>query len=738
MPKPIVHLVCNAHLDPVWQWEWEEGASEAISTFRTAADLCEEFGGFIFNHNEVILYKWVEAYEPTLFKRIQRLVKEGKWHIMGGWYLQPDCNMPSGEGFVRQILVGREYFKSKFNKRPTTAINFDPFGHTRGLVQILSKSGYDSYIHCRPNKYEDPQKEDNYIWIGYDGSEIICTRPPLFYNSPLGKAGEKLNKHISETPEIGVSMMLWGLGNHGGGPSRKDIRDVDKIIKKEKNWDIRHSTPEAHFEDLNKKKDKLIRWEKDMNPWAVGCYTTMILVKQGFRKLENEMFMVEKMASAAASQGLMKYPHDQFKEAEEDLLWTAFHDVLPGSSTEPVEQHTINKVGHGLEILGKIRAHAFFCLANGQAKAKLETFPIFVFNPHPWEIEILVTAEFNLPDIIMCKDTFWLPTLKQNGKNIPIQAERPHSNMPMDWRKRVCFKAKLKPGIMNRYDIQLTRIPIRPTFSLKVKNNEMRIKHKNIDWSINSKTGLISHLKVNGKNLLEKNAFKALIIADNPDPWGMTVDRFDKVLGHFRLLSKTKSAEFSGVSVKKLNAIRIIEDGPVRTVVEIVYGYKDSFLVLTWKLPKVGTEIELETRVYWNEKDKILKLAIPTKLKDPAYHGEVAYGQDTLSSTGQEAVAQKWSAAVSKKDDIAISMINNGTYGSSFEKGEMRISLLRSPAYTAHPIQDWPIVPNDSFRPRIDQGERVFKFWFNAGSAKDRLKALPREALVHNEVPMTQ
>ena len=107
MSKKTIHLLCNAHIDPVWLWEWEEGAAAAISTFRTAADLCEEFDGFIFNHNEVTLYQWVEEYEPALFERIRRLVRQGRWHIMGGWYLQPDCNMPSGEAMVRQILQTR-------------------------------------------------------------------------------------------------------------------------------------------------------------------------------------------------------------------------------------------------------------------------------------------------------------------------------------------------------------------------------------------------------------------------------------------------------------------------------------------------------------------------------------------------------------------------------------------------------------------------------------------------------
>ncbi|MCX5759100.1 MAG: hypothetical protein NTU83_11445 [Candidatus Hydrogenedentes bacterium] len=120
-----LHLICNAHLDPVWLWEWEEGAAEALSTFRTAADLCEEFEEFVFNHNEVTLYKYVEEYEPALFARIQKLVAAGRWHVMGGWYLQPDCNMPCGESFVRQILIGKAYFKEKFGVEPTTAINFD-------------------------------------------------------------------------------------------------------------------------------------------------------------------------------------------------------------------------------------------------------------------------------------------------------------------------------------------------------------------------------------------------------------------------------------------------------------------------------------------------------------------------------------------------------------------------------------------------------------------------------------
>ena len=187
-------LICNAHLDPVWQWEWEEGAAEALSTFRIAAKFCEEYDGFVFCHNEALLYQWVEAYEPELFTRIQKLVKQKKWHIMGGWYLQPDCNMPSGEGFVRQILTGKKYFLEKFGVSPSTAVNVDPFGHSRGLVQIMKKCGYNGYLFMRPGDGDRYIKlpADEFKWIGYDASEIIAVRIDGSYNSSRGCAAKKV------------------------------------------------------------------------------------------------------------------------------------------------------------------------------------------------------------------------------------------------------------------------------------------------------------------------------------------------------------------------------------------------------------------------------------------------------------------------------------------------------------------------------------------------------------------
>ena len=137
--KKKVHLICNAHIDSIWQWGWQEGASSALSTFQSAANLLEDFD-YVFNHNESILYEDIEKYAPSLNKTMKEWHKKGKWEPMGGWFLQPDVLLPQGESIVRQIQNGKIYFLREYGQMPKTAVNFDSFGHSRGLVQIIKRT----------------------------------------------------------------------------------------------------------------------------------------------------------------------------------------------------------------------------------------------------------------------------------------------------------------------------------------------------------------------------------------------------------------------------------------------------------------------------------------------------------------------------------------------------------------------------------------------------------------------
>jgi alpha-mannosidase len=175
-------------------------------------------------------------------------------------------------------------------------------------------------------------------------------------------------------------------------------------------------------------------------------------------------------------------------------------------------------------------------------------------------------------------------------------------------------------------------------------------------------------------------------------------------------------------------------------VVEAVFVWGQSLLIQRYKLPKTGAEVEIEVRVQWAEKDKCLKLSVPTALGAGAeFLGQVACGLERLPANGDEAVAQKW-LAVAEPDrarGMALTVVNDGSYGSDFAKGELRLTLLRSPAYSAHPLKDRPVLPTDRFTPRQEQGERLFRFWVSGGRAAARLASVDSEALAHNEKPMT-
>lgn len=727
-----IHLVCNAHIDPVWQWEWEEGVAAAISTFRTAAMLCEEFDSLIFNHNEAMLYQWVEEYEPELFKKIQELAGLGRWHIIGGWYLQPDCNMPSGESIVRQILHGRMYFKEKFGVEPTTAVNFDSFGHTRGLVQILKKSGYDSYLAWRPGLKELNEKD--FIWVGYDNSEIIAHKLESGYNSRLGQADIKIVEWMKSYNDTDIGIVAWGVGNHGGGPSREDLHKIRKLMDDTLDFEIIHSTPEHYFSDIKSSGKDLMRFDKGLNPCFIGCYSSQIRIKQRHRQLENQLYLTEKMLSSATLQGYLSYPQQEINEAFRDLMTAEFHDILPGTSVQTAEETSLRILDHGLEIASRLKARAFFALASGQGKAIDGEFPLLVYNPHPYKVKGIFECEFMLADPNW-KDDFTMPLVYQGDIQLPSQPEKEISNLNLQWRRKVVFAAELEPSSMNRFDCRIKMLPEKPEYLLKKKDDKFVFKTDELEVQINCNTGLIDRYRVNGIDYLKKDAFLPLVIEDNEDPWRMDVNSLRTIRGSFRLMTEKESAWFSGVNAGELKPVRVIEDGDVRSVVEAVFIYNSSYICIQYKLPKNGTEVQLQIKVIWNEKSKMLKLSIPTLFEESRYFGQTAYGYEELSSNGIEAVSQKWSGLFSEKENAAITIINDGIYGSDCANGEIRLSLLRSPCYCAHPIMDRPVILQDRFAPHIDQGERLYEFYLNAGCIQERMRHISTEALIHNEKP---
>ncbi|MFO7636050.1 MAG: glycoside hydrolase family 38 C-terminal domain-containing protein [Clostridia bacterium] len=726
-----IHLVCNAHLDPVWLWQWEEGLGEALSTFRIAAEFCEAEDGFIFNHNEALLYEWVEEHDPALFKRIQDLVSLGKWHIMGGWYVQPDCNMPSGESFARQMLYGKRYFMEKFGKAPETAINFDPFGHTRGLVQIMCKAGYTSYLFCRPDSSLKELPGEDFIWEGVDGSRIKAHRSYRFYLSQKGKAADKIRDYMEKHPHRQTGLLLWGIGNHGGGPSRVDLDMIGCLIReKEGEVDIIHSTPEGYFREV---PEDIPVFSESLNPFAVGCYTSQIRVKQKHIELENMLYSAEKMMSHAALAGLSAYDRESAKRALKDLLFCEFHDILPGSSIQVAEEDALRQMGRGIQIASELKAKAFYMMLAGQPKAKDGELPIFIYNPHPYPVEDIFECEF-MNEFTNTKEKFGLPRITRNGEDVPCQDEREASGLHgFDWRKKVAFRGTLDPCSINRFDLVLEEKDSKPPMGAYEREGAIHIRTRDLEVKIAKDTGLMDLLKVNGRPVLQKGAMRPLVIRDNPDAWGMKVDSFNDVLDSFRLMTESEATAFANVPEGNFDAVRVVDDGEVRVLVEAYMKYQDSRLVLSYLVPKQGTEITVKVRVYWNQTDRMLKISIPTVMENARFMGQIACGTEELKSGGKETVAQKWVAATD--GDLAVSVIRDCFYGQSLMDGNILLTLLRSPAYSGHPIGD-KLIAEDRYYPRIDQGERLFTFRIIAGDMEEVMGTVDRKAHAFNEKPL--
>ena len=694
-----LHLICNAHIDPIWQWTWDEGISSALSTFKSAVNLAKDFD-YIFCHGESLLYEAIEKHDPKLFSEIQQLVKEGKWHITCGWYLQPDCLFPVGETFVRHIAVGKKYFKEKFGVEPTVATSLDAFGHSVGLVQILAKNGYNGYLHCRPfgNQFNYPSMF--YDWVGPDGSKITCARY-YGYGSHLGQATEKIDLMISdmETKDFlkddEVCFLMWGVGNHGGGPSRKDLTDIKNY--KHDGVEVFHSTPEKLFSDN-------IRIGGTFNGSLVtcmpGCYSSMARVKQAYRRTENFFYSTEKMLSMARLAGF-DVNTAMMDDAEKKMLLTTFHDILPGSCVEEGEKEGLGQLYACDRILRDYRTDTFLQMVMSQKKANIGEYPVFVYNYLPYACDSLVEVEFTAEDQNYSKEKHYqIHIYDENGLEIVSQRIKEDSTLNLDWRKRIVFEGKLKP-------LGITR------FTIKLDMGEVK------DW--NSKpvadlSGVLDDKLLTAPVSLE-------VYEDTADPWGMS-DAELKQMGTnpvpFKEMTPEEVKDFYASS-KDVAPIRVIEDGDILQKTECVYTASKTNAVVDYITYKNKPYTDIKLTVEFAEKNKLirLKVPVPKEFKNCKTVGDGPFVWEEKPNV--EVTFQKWLGAQNSSDEI-FAIINDGVYAGKADGDYLYLTLLRGSGYCFHPIEDRPLYPEDRYLPRIDCGRYVYNLRLFRGNVYEVTK----------------
>jgi alpha-mannosidase len=661
--RPCLHLICNAHLDPVWQWRWEEGAAEAVATFRTAATLLREYDGLIFNHNEAVLYRWVEEYDPELFSEIRSLVKEGRWSVAGGWHLQPDVNMPGLESLIRQVAEGRRYFWAKLRARSQVAYNFDSFGHSGGLPQVLRLAGYRMYIHMRPQREELELPADLYRWRGADGSEILTLRIAVgLYHTERDNIETRLLEGTTMALRLGRDVpVFWGLGNHGGGPTREDLERIAAFAAGEKRVEIRHSTPDRLYEALKEAGRRAPVVEGDLQRSFTGCYTSSARVKRKAEESLGTVVQAEALRAAAWWMAREEYPEEALREAWRDHLFNDFHDILSGSSTEPAERDALDLYGKTLDTARRLRlgaAAAFNRLAQGSPDTSL---PITLVNTNPSLATAPVEVDLMADYRPLWKGTQHLRVSTPGGREIPSQEGQPESLLPFNWRKRLCFMAELP-------NLGATHFEVR-AFPGKCKPSKARPVDSGIHFRIDRRCGLINSLR--GRHtpqLLKGLLLEPLVIRDDGDSWGTGCPSYRSVAGRCRL---------------RKDGLKVTEKGPVRTVTESVLAYKSSRVVLETIGYRTWPAVEFRLSIDWREERRMLKLAVPTVFRRGRVMCEIPGGAIFRPGDGEEHVFGRWAIVegLSGGRRISLGVIVSGPHGLDFKDGELRISILRSAAY---------------------------------------------------------
>ena len=346
-----LHHVAHAHIDMDWLWGLHETVDVTLNTFRTMLDMMEEYPEFTFSQSQCAVYKMTKFYDPALFRRIKERVQEGRFEFAGSTWVELDKNMPSLESMARHVLYTRQFLNQNFGI-PYEDINMDfhpdTFGHSSAIPEIFRAAGIKYFYHCR-----GLDGDCFYRWRGPSGAEVLTINEPLWYNDRI------LPMYLSQVPKVctkyGIKdmMKIYGVGDHGGGPTRQDI---ERIIDM-KSWPVAptivFSTYAKYFAAIEPYKDNFPVIEGELGPTFTGCYTSQSKIKMSNRIGEDRLQAAEAITAFAVQKTGMEDFNDQFRVAWERILFNQFHDILPGSNIPESREHAM---GAFEEAMGSVMA----------------------------------------------------------------------------------------------------------------------------------------------------------------------------------------------------------------------------------------------------------------------------------------------------------------------------------------------------------------------------------------------
>ena len=345
-----IHCVAHAHIDMNWMWGYQETVALTVDTFRTVLDLMKEYPTLTFAQSQASTYEIIEKYAPAMLPEIRERIREGRWEVSASTWVEPDKNMPCGESLARHILYTKQYLSGLLEIPPDSLqLDFEPdtFGHNISVPEICAAGGVKYFYHCRGNADD----RHAYVWRGRAGAELLCYREPYWYNAAIEP--DMLWDTPMQCKEQGIGCMLkvYGVGDHGGGPTR---RDVERLLDMA-SWPIMptilFSTYQAFFAELEQFRSNLTVLEGEQNFLFNGCYTSQSKIKMANRIAEDRIAESEALDTEAFLAGGESFA-DSFRTAWKNILFNHFHDILPGSGVVDTREYAMGQFQEAMAHIG--------------------------------------------------------------------------------------------------------------------------------------------------------------------------------------------------------------------------------------------------------------------------------------------------------------------------------------------------------------------------------------------------
>jgi len=681
-----IHMIANAHLDPIWLWRWQEGCNEALQTFRSALDRMQETPGFVFTCSSASYYRWVEEIDPAMFAEIQQAVRDGKWVPVNGWWVQPDCNMPSGESFARHALYSQLYYYEKFGRICKTGYNVDSFGHNAMLPQLLRQGGMTAYVMMRPGMHENAEIPENaFWWESPDGSRVLNYRIPRGYGcSGSDSLDDNIEFYQERSEEVNHGMMLfYGIGNHGGGPTKADLAHLVDVMKQKGFESLEFSSPDQFFADLVQTEIDLPVWKDDLQHHASGCYSATSLVKQLNRKVEQSLYFAEAFDTAAAKQFALLPATEKLKEAWHDVTFNQFHDIMCGCSIMEAYDDVRDTMGHARAIADRVANKALL-----QFSRRINTWIPGCSEPTEEVRHCGIPRNFPRPAVVFNALSF--------AREIPVQTRMTSMYVEDADHNPVPFQnvtASRFDGPNPRDTYFVAKVPAMgyalywlwsdkgdgPAFAetgVKGKQSEdaLFIENEYLYAAFDPATGGIAKLinKQSGR-VVNSEATLAIPTVINDivaDTWAHGIFKFHDIKGLMRL-----------------ERIRLVEDGPVRASVEVKHSFGKSTLVQRFSLAAGQKKLNVEAKALWHEDFTMLKIPLPLKGADEISTYEIPNGFLKRPCNGEEEPGLNWADMTVTDENGArhgISIMSDSKYSYDAPGAMIRLTALRNVIFADH------------------------------------------------------